>query len=191
MVSHVRTHAFWAVCCLLVSAGAGCNFVVSSVPVGEGPALLNPEEWDGEWYHPEGTVTLNVLDPQGGVLEAGMVQKDPDSGGRLKMRSLRVLVTKSGDWMFCNFRQENDPKKPYLWGRIRIEPKRLLLWFPHPARFAHLVKKGVLPGQVDEKGNVELGPLSGDHLKIITQESEGTLFLWDSPLVLFRRSGGQ
>ncbi|MCS7238522.1 MAG: hypothetical protein NZ899_09650 [Thermoguttaceae bacterium] len=191
MASVKSTTVFWLVGCAALLAGGGCSTVVSPVPVGEGPALLTPEEWDGEWYHPEGTVTLNVLDPHGGVLEAAFVQKDSQSGGRLRMQSVRVLITKAGDWFLCNFRPEDDPKRGYLWGRIRTEPKRILVWFPNAIKFANLVKKGILPGTVDDKGNVELGTLNPDHLKVIVGEAEGTLFVWDSPLVLFRRTGGQ
>jgi len=69
-----------------------------------------------------------------------------------------------------------------------MEGKRILAWFPRPERFAQRVREGVLPGKVDEKGNVTLSELQEEHLQLITQEQKGVLFAWENPLVLFKLS---
>jgi hypothetical protein len=175
---------------LVALMGTGCNAVVSTVPVGNQPATLNPEEWEGIWYHPQGSTTIAVADPQHGILEVAFVGKDPNLGGRLTFKTLRVLVRTSDKWLFFNFRGENPVDPNYLWGRLQIdmEGRRILAWFPRADKFAQLVREGILPGKVDEKGNVTLSELREEHLRIITEEQKGVLFAWDSPLVLFKLS---
>jgi hypothetical protein len=168
----------------------GCNAVVSVVPVGQQPAVVNPDEWEGVWYHPQGTITIAVADPYQGILEVGAVGKDPNLAGRLGLKTIRVLVRSSDKWLFFSFRGDNPAEPHYLWGRVQIdmEGKRILAWFPRPERFAQLVREGLLPGKVDEKGNVTLSELQEEHLQLITQEQKGVLFAWENPLVLFKLS---
>jgi len=175
---------------LVALMGTGCNAVVCIVPVGNQPTTLNPEEWEGVWYHPQGSVTVAVADPQQGILEVAVAGKDPNLGGRLSFKTLRVLVRSSEKWLFFNFRGENPVDPNYLWGRLQIdmEGRRILAWFPRADKFAQLVREGILPGKVDEKGNVTLSELGQEHLRIITEEQKGVLFVWESPLVLFKLS---
>jgi hypothetical protein len=49
-----------------------------------------------------------------------------------------------------------------------------------------MVQNGVLPGTVDENGDITLGELSADHIKVITSETRGVLFNWDDPIVFIR-----
>jgi len=76
----------------------GCNAVVSVVPVGQQPAVVNPDEWEGVWYHAQGMITIAVADPYQGILEVGAVGKDPNLAGRLGLKTIRVLVRSSDKW---------------------------------------------------------------------------------------------
>ncbi len=174
---------------LVTLLAAGCNVVESVAPIGEKPAALKPEEIEGEWYHPDGTLTISILDPGNGLVEIGSIKKDAQAAGRLKLETERVLVRSFNDWLFFNIRQKDPERKgAYLWGRVKIEPKRLLVWFPNPKKFADLVRTDKIPGRVDDKGNVILWELEPSHLELIASEPEGPMFIWDSPMVLFRRS---
>lgn len=175
----------------LTAAGAGCAVVDSAAPVGEKPAQLEAEAWEGEWYHPRGSLTVSVLDPAAGILEVGSIQKDEQAAGRLKLQTARVLIRSFGEWLFFNIRREEGEASEtatYFWGRVRQESDRILIWFPNAKRLAELVREGKIPGKVHENGNVTLDPLDLQHYRLLVEEEGGRVFLWDSPLVLFRRS---
>jgi hypothetical protein len=174
-----------------VIGGSGCSTVVAVSPVGENPEVLEPEKWEGIWYHPGGAVTIRVVDGENGILEAGIVGKDEKAGGRLQLQAFRVHIRSSEDWLFASFRGPESSEPGYLWGRIKIDHdgKRILVWFPRPDAFAELVRAGTLPGKVDDKGNVNLGELRPEHFKKIVDPRQRPLFVWDEPLVLFKLSG--
>lgn len=51
-----------------------------------------------------------------------------------------------------------------------------------------LVEKGALPGIAESDGNVVLGDLTSEHLKLITSSAKGALLDWEEPTVLIRLS---
>lgn len=183
---------------------SGCHAVYSTHPVGEAPVSVSPDDWEGTWVHKDGAVTVVVLDQEKGVLEIGWVEKKQE---RLKLERYKVLLRKSGEWLFGSV-QDPDKPKLYVWGRIKNEDGQIVLWAPDVQKARALVEKGVLPGRVEKMNDVSftdpdpdaVGPrpilskesdviltrLGATELKVIMSGEKGALFDWERPLV-FRR----
>jgi hypothetical protein len=175
------------VTCLL--ALAGCTNVYSSRPIGEQAAVLDEEAWEGTWVNRGGAMTIMVEDAGQGALQAAWVE---ENDGVLKLHSFHVMLRQSGDWIFCNLRepdeqdeQENTEER-YLWGRIKNQDGQILFWLPEVDKVKALVEQGVLPGTVDEEGDVLLSPLTPEQLQVITSGEHGVLLDWEEPIVLLR-----
>lgn len=169
---------------LALLLGAGCDYVVSSKPVGESPLVLEESEWKGTWLHGDGPLTVRIAEAQEGRLEVAWIEEKDDA---LVLESVSAQLRTSGDWIFASFTGIDDEldKEGYLWGRLERDEDRLLLWWPRPERFRRLVEEGLLPGEVDD-GDVVLGELGEQHLAIIGSEEHGVLFAWDEPMTFQR-----
>ncbi len=168
---------------LLALTAAGCSNVYTTQPVGESPASLNAEDWDGQWFKEDGALTIKVMDEEKGILKVAWIEPEDDD---LKLESMDLYLLKAGEWMFANHRDNKDPAKPrWMWGRIELSGKRLIVWLPEVERFTPLITSGRLPGLV-EGSDVFLGDLKPEHLEIIMSGAEGTLFDWEDPFVLTR-----
>jgi hypothetical protein len=157
---------------------AGCSAVYSTKPVGENPVTIKAEEWDGTWINKNGAITLEVMDAEKGIIHVAWVEK-------MKLESYQVHLLDSGSWMFASFRESGESQK-YLWAKILKDEDQLNLWAPSVDKIRVLVQKGVLPGSVEESGDVVLGELKAEHLRLLTSEEKGILFEWEKPLVLTR-----
>ena len=162
----------------------GCSGVYSTRPVGEKPHLLTPTDWEGTWIHSEGAVTMRVIDAGKGVLEVAWLEKKLDG---LALESYKVYLRESGDWLFGNLENPDRPQH-YLWGRVKREEGQLILWIPDLSKFTDLVKKGVLPGKVEESGDVVLDNVTAAHLKLIKSDTHGSMFQWENPITGIRLS---
>jgi hypothetical protein len=180
----------------------GCHAVYSTHPVGDAPVAVSPDDWEGTWVHRDGALTVAVLDPEKGVLEIGWVEKKQE---RLKLERYKVLLRKSGEWLFGSV-QDPDKPKLYVWGRIKNADGQIVLWAPDVQKAMALVEKGVLPGHVEKMNDVSftdpeaVGPgpipskesdvvltrLGATELKVIMSGETGGFFDWERPLV-FRR----
>ena len=165
---------------LLVLAFTGCSPVYVPTPLGEEPACLKAEEWDGTWQSTEGSVVMKVTDSEKGLLRI------TEDTGNLEFESLDVLLRTSGDWMFGSVKdEESKDVVRYLWARVKRDEGQVILWLPDTEKFKGLVSNGTLPGKV-EGDEVHLGELSAAHLAILTSSSQGVLLNWENPLVLIR-----
>ena len=159
----------------------GCNVVYTSKPIGEKPAVISSEDWEGAWEMPDGLgVKVKVVDEANGEIEYGPRESEDADRETLKAK-LRVW----GGWVFFNA-QEPEHAERYQWGRIENQDGRvIILWEPDAYRFRVLVEEGILPGTVGN-GSIILGDLTAEHMELITTSSEGVLFDWDDPMILFR-----
>ncbi len=174
---------------LIVALGglAGCTGVDSREPVGTAPAVLAPEEWNGTWMIPQqGSLFINVLDGDEGLVQIAVVEKKDE---KLVLKSFDAQIRESGSWSFVSLKAEPEDTT-YFWMRIRNENGQITLWLPSAGKFAPLVKEGVLPGEVADKGKVTLGKLTDEHLRIITSCEKGVLMEWEHPLILYRMKEG-
>ena len=170
------------VCGALALALAGCDYVSSEHPVGTEPVIVAEEDWNGTWLHADGTITLRVVDSAQGLLEAAWVDEDE---GRFVLETVRIHLRQHGGWTFASFAGVED-FPDHLWSRLGIDGRQVFLWWPRTEEFARLVADGLLPGEVDEDGDVTLERLADEQLAIVVSEEHGALFEWDEPMV-FRR----
>ena len=165
----------------------GCSAVYTSRPIGDRPLNIadNKEAWEGAWLHSDGAITVKVVDGSNGVLRVGWVEKEEEG---LKYESADVYLREHGKWKFASMRPAGEAEtNRYLWARIGGRGSQMLLWPPDPGKFRRLVLNGSLPGSTNGS-NVVLGPLGSNHLDLIASETNGVLFVWDEPLVLFKLS---
>ena len=168
---------------LLLSLAAGCSAVYAPAPVGERPHAAAPDEWEGVWIHGDGAVAVSVVDETNGTIRLGWIE----AGDEMERKTLDVVLRESGDWVFASARDPEKDGSPWLWGRLKKDGARALLWAPDTGRFRALVEQGALPGSVGEKdGEVLLGELRPADYEAIRAGANGVLFDWDDP-ILFRR----
>ncbi|MDX1571576.1 MAG: hypothetical protein R3200_13930 [Xanthomonadales bacterium] len=169
---------------LLGALLSGCQMVSSEEPVGEHPAQLDSDDWDGIWLHEEAAITLLVLDADRGTLEAAWVE---EKAGRLVMEAVQAEVRGAGEWLFINTRLEpgeEDASPRFGFARVVIEDDRMLFWTPDLAGFRKAVESKRLPGTAGED-QVHLGKLTGPQLAEIIRGGP-ELFDWQNPTILIR-----
>ena len=168
---------------LLALITQGCANVLIGEPIGTEPATLVADEWNGTWFNPGGTLTVEVIDAEHGEIDIAWIEaKD----GALKMESHRLVLKSAGDWIFGSMKtNEEKPSEGWLWGRIKKDERQIVFWLPRLKPFEQWVNDGKLPGQI--KGdNVILGKLEPEHLALLSGEQAGILYHWDEPMVLMR-----
>ncbi|MBM4275644.1 MAG: hypothetical protein FJ134_14460 [Deltaproteobacteria bacterium] len=171
---------WWAV--LIIAAICGCTTVTSVAPVGERPQELSPEDWAGTWISKEQPIKIRVEEPRQGLLQVAWVE---EKGGRLQFDSYQVELRAAGEWTFGNVKAKEGPA-PYFWALVKNDEGQIIIWSPDPAQFRKLVQTGVLPGKVDQGGDVVLEKLTPAHLKAMMSGDRGVCFEWRKPLVFFR-----
>jgi len=160
---------------------AGCSAAYVTQPLGEAPLVLSAPEWDGTWLHREGAVTVKVMDSEKGRLQVGWVESREEG---LKYFQYDVLLYQAGDWLFGNVRENGSQR--YVWARVKKEADQITLWTPETTQLEQLVRRGVLPGAIDEDGNVILAPLTAEQLRAITTGRHGEVLEREEPVVLLR-----
>jgi len=170
----------------MMLAVGGCSVAVYSIdPVGDEPLYLEPIYWEGQWLEgwndepdcPEKeTITVNVVDAAGGVLEISGLEA---FGGKVHAL-IRQHRYDGGIAQFINFQFKNLPPEEsppgYVWGRFRRAGNALIIWWPLDMAFADLARKGEIAGkQLDEVGFL-IEQLSRENLDQISMDS-GKLFL--------------
>jgi hypothetical protein len=161
---------------------SGCASVSSIEPMGERPKPLLATDWAGTWLHQDHPVAIRVADPQQGLIEVAWVE---EKQGALKLESYEIALRESGDWTFGNARDSDRPGRSY-WGVVRKEEGQILIWTPDPERCAALVKGGIIPGTVDEGGDVILDRLTPQQTLRVVSVDQGSCLRWTEPLVFFR-----
>jgi hypothetical protein len=163
----------------------GCHAVYSAQPVGDKPVVLVAGDWEGTWVHKDGAVTVAVVNPEKGVLEIGWVEKRQD---RLVFERYQVLVRQSGQWLFGNV-QDPDRPRLYVWGRLRNEDNRIVLWAPEVGKLKSLVERKIVRGSVTENGeDVILDGPDAAELQRLMRGTDGISLDWERPLVFSRQS---
>ena len=165
---------------IVAIALAGCSAVYSTKPMGGAPVSINPEAWQGTWIHKDDVITIEIVDAEKGLLRAAWIED-------MKLESFNVHLLAFGDWIFGSAKDEQK-ESLFVWGRIKHEDRQLIVWCPSVSKFKAMVQDGVLPGTVDDDGNVTLGELTADHMSIIASDVKDVLFDWDDPYVFVRLS---
>jgi len=160
----------------------GCNSVYCTKPVGEKAVSIEPGEWEGTWINSsmDNPVSIKVIDAKKGILKAMWIEN-------AELESCEAYLLESGEWMFGSTREDGKGNR-FIWGRIKKDEGQILVWVPAVSKISDLVKAGTLPGTIEDDGNVTLGALTAEHLRVIMSEDKGVLFEWTKPVVLIRLS---
>jgi len=173
---------------LLALTLCGCAPVYTSKPIGEKPKNLIHEvaEWEGTWINSKGDAyQVKVKDPANGVLQAAGIEEKEN---KLELKEYTIHLRESGKWCFASSRvDEVKDKELYSWARISKEDRQVIFWAPDVNKFKELVKKGQLPGKLEENA-VLLGELGPKHMELITSGSNGVLLDWENPTVFTKMS---
>ena len=172
----------------------GCARVTVDEPIGAAAVPLDPDRWEGAWQvigrGDSDVAHVEVVDPDNGVLRV--------QGYPVRTADLIVHLRSHGTGVFANYRLAAAPDDgPYDWVRVDLGDERVLFWEPVTARFAELVRDGLLPGTVSERtpsatgpGNVimdvDLMGLEPVHVDRIASPEQGSLFGWEEPVILIR-----
>ena len=176
--------------CLL--APAGCP-MESQEPVGETPASINPQEWEGTWVSNNKEVDTRVLqsfNPTQGILIM-KIKKWNEKKKQEETETSWLYLRQSGNWLFASWREVGT--STFFWGG-RIENlamkdggRVIVFWLPDFEKIPRLIARGELPGRLVEgkAGNQMMGPLLPKHYQVM-RDNEQEIFFRSEPFVLVR-----
>jgi hypothetical protein len=180
------------VICLL--ALAGCLWP-SQEPVGETPASINPQEWEGTWVSPGNKtdtdfMEMEVVDAPQGILLMKVSEWD-EKKKREVSETVVLYLRQSGDWLFANWKGVRDT--PFAWVKIgnwaTDDGGRVIVsWLPGEKEVSRLIERGELPGRLvgeKDKEQLVLGPLLPKHYQVM-RDNEQEIFFKNEPIVLVR-----
>jgi hypothetical protein len=176
------------VICLL--ALAGCLMEVQE-PVGEKPASINAQEWEGTWVSNDrdaDTRVLKLFNPSQGILIMKTKKLNPKKKQE-ETETSWLYLRQSGDVLFASWREVGT--STFFWGG-KIENRAmedrgrvLLLWLPNLKKIADLIKLGLLPGRLKGEWPI-LGALLPKHYQVMRDKEQEIFFKGNNPIVLVR-----
>ena len=180
-----------AVGCGILALTFGHAAVYTAKPIGEKPAVVSPEDWEGMWIgrgNANGVaIEIEVVDEDNSVLRAVWI--DDLGSGRFELRDHLVYLRESGEWEFFSLEEkepeESERSERYLWGCLGKREGLIGILLPDTAKFRALIEEEILPGAIDDE-EVVLGDLTAEHMELITTSAEGVLFDWGEPLFFLR-----
>jgi len=183
----------WRIVALLGAAAlvTGCVEVRSLQPVGTTAVPIVADDWTGTWLSGDGAVQIVVDDERQGRLTVWMF--DPEDR---ELTSCQVLLRGFEPWTFGNLRcgtlwsgdaeaELEAAPESWLWGRVLKGDGEITFWAPDGEAFRDLVRDSVLPGSVDDDGNVTVA-LGEEQLAALVAGDYGVVLDWEDPLTLVR-----
>jgi hypothetical protein len=170
---------------------SSCASVVSKTIIGDKPAELKAEDWEGTWMSSDKHVVhIRVKDAVNDVLEVAWVE---EKDKHFVLESHEMILRKHGGWYWANMKEGDDGT--YFFGRV-TKPKddQILGWSASAPGFVEAVRASKIKGELmkkpdgQESGSVLLEGLSEAELKAIEQDEVKGVFVWDHPLVLMKVS---
>jgi hypothetical protein len=173
----------------------GC-VLESQEPVGQTPASINPQEWEGTWLLLErnnGTMVLQVVDAHRGSLLMKWRKWNKEKKQEKDSIKSELYLKQSGDWLFASWQEAG--YTTFTWGRIGNWAMEdggwvIVFWLPDEGEISRLIKGGKLPGVlVGEKGKEKLvlGPLLPKHYQVMRDNEQKIFFnKWGDPSVFVR-----
>lgn len=165
---------------------AACQSVSVKTPVGTELVPAEAARWAGQWYNPDGSATIRIVDEAAGRMEAAFVE---ESDGAFKTQVWDLELRKAGDLLLLNYRTEEARTKGiWHWCRVRNDDgKTLVFWSPNFEAFKKLADEGrIAPDAgMTTKDELVFDAIPQDVLAEIA-EGDATWWVWDSPIVLFR-----
>lgn len=189
---------------LMGLALVGCKTTYTRHPVGSQAEDIEAQRknWEGVWKgaaQDEPTVRIKVADGQKGILSVTWSEKkknpqNPKAQQR-KQFTAQAYLRSHESWTFVSMNPTPPDEKEawgkdlLIWGRIKMKDNQIAIWTPDEERIRALITEGKLPGSVHGNDDVVLDDLSPANLDRLTTDTDGLLFDWESPLVLFKQPG--
>lgn len=179
------------VICLLTLYGC---LLESQEPVGEAPASINPQEWEGTWLSLEkktDTLVLQVVDAPRGILLMKTRTWSEEKRREVVSPYSEVYLRRTGNRLFASWKAVG--ATTFTWGKIgnwALEDggRVLLVWLPDEREISRLIKRGELPGRLEGERGKEwpiLGALLPKHYRVM-RDREKEIF--SGPFVFVRQA---
>lgn len=177
--------------CLLTLIGC---VMESQEPVGETPASINPQDWEGTWVSLDKStdkLVLQVVNAPRGILLMKMGEWNEEKKQEQFSKDIGLYLRQTGNWIFASWKYSGDPG--FIWGRIgnwagEDGERVLVFWLPDENEVTRIIKQGELPGRLVGKKGQEgliLGPLLPQHYQVLRDNGHG-IFFKDKPAVYVR-----
>ena len=195
---------------LLILAGtfvlSGCaGGVLSKNLVGLEDYRLDPEKIDGTWIGDGGALLLKTVDRDKGILKV-IILEDPGDAFSLKEGPIEVRILKGKEWLYFNLLPpKGDKASPYddktvasedsyRWGRIVINDRSIVYWFPSMEPFVQAVEQkrmtGILKETANDDGTTRVSSVlvtdTPKNLIELIETYDKTYFHWDDPVFLLK-----
>lgn len=175
-----------ALFCVMLS---GCSATVSRRIVGDTPARLDPEKWNGSWGQTGvGSIVMRVKDAEAGVVEFAALELEADE---ITVHRGELHVRQANGWLWASGREQGEDE---FWiARISDPGKELIAWRFDPRVMRRLVQDGTITGRITknaegkETGDVSIDGLSDADLAKIRDGTWGEVFNWGEPVLVLQR----
>lgn len=171
----------------LCAALGGCVSVRE--PVGDTPAITDPEAWDGHWIEESLGLVLNaiVTDRERGTLEVSWIESKRSKGEPPRMELVRALavVRRSGDFLIVSMRVDERVEPSYLVLAAAKEGDRAVAWVLDDECVRALIRSGALPGTDEAWFPAVIDRIDVSQL-VSRTAPVCSLLAWNKPLI-FRR----
>ncbi len=179
-----------AVVAFMLPVAVGCSAVYVDQPIGDRPARIEADDWEGVWITSDGDVAVAVAsDREAGILWLADVEEHDGEPVMEKLTvHLRQAAADDSERLLASVADGDQ----YFWVLVVRDGDYVVAYDPVLDEFRDLVEQGVLPGSAaDGEGlgdrDVYLRSLGPGHLETILANA-GSLFAWDRPHVLQRMS---
>ncbi len=182
--------------CIFVVAGCAGG-VLSKNLVGLEDYRLDPEKIDGTWISDGGALLLKTVDKDKGILKV-IILEDPGDPFSQKEGPFEVRILKGKEWLYFNILPRNDEKvtkdASYRWGRVVINDRSIVYWYPFMDPFVQAVEETRLAGFIEQKVNDDGTSRVSSVLVTDTPKNfvelietyDKTFFHWDDPVFLLK-----
>lgn len=174
-----------------VMALSGCA-ITTLHPVGEKPALIDPEELNGTWIGEKGKAWIvEVVDRDNGVLRVVRVVEEK---GEPKLVMFTAYLRTAGHQTFISLKGiDASIGDRYSWlGAVSRFGDEVFIWHPNVFEFRRLVRAGILSGVVEDKKyetQVTLTELTSEQMALAESHLRDAMFVWEYPTILTRARG--
>jgi hypothetical protein len=148
---------------------------------------MSPEYHTGTWQDERGVVfDVTVLDKENAVLSVKF--DDSGSSGKPKMRTVKARILVGREWKYASIpaAEAGSDIDGYYFVCIHSVPTRTIIWMPDRMKFQHLVKEGIIAGELVQEG-VILSEVTPELIDIVESGRHGILFDWQNPMVFKKR----
>ena len=165
---------------------SGCNAVFTKNYLGEKPADLSDYDLNGTWILDDEdeqiAIVLKVIDPEGGILEAGWIETH---GAEFELEHHRIHLNEQGDWLVGHCDDSEDPTRKF-WFLTKVTPEKIIGLSPNLKTYKRLINTGEVKGVIEEGGNITLENVPAAQFKALVADESLKGFHWDEEMNMYR-----